>query len=163
MPSSIVAKFDGVDGECQVEGYTGWVELNSVSMGMHNPITISSGTGGSGGTPTISDLNFTVVPGKHSPELVKKCLMGKHFETVIIDYLKTTGDAKPEWFHKITLTKVFVSSASDAMSGNGDGNGFENYSLNSVKVKKEYKVQGNDGLLTAAGSVEYDQQLAKTT
>ncbi|MCB1022895.1 MAG: type VI secretion system tube protein Hcp [Acidobacteria bacterium] len=156
---AIFIKFDGVDGESTKVGYEGWVEADHFSYGISNPTDIASGTGGSAGKPTISDVTTAQEAGRHTPELDKKICAGQHFAKIEIHKCVTTGEGKLLPKFKLEMTNAFVSSLSS--SNGSEGNAQESTSFNAEKITREYMSQDEKGGLTTVGKTGYDIKAAQ--
>jgi type VI secretion system secreted protein Hcp len=102
-------KIDGIEGESADRRHKGEIQIDSFSWGVSNPSSIGSGSGGAGaGKVSYSDLSFTAMFGKHSPQLVRACATGKHFPEAVLTGRKAGGGQQE--YLKIELKDVLVSS-----------------------------------------------------
>jgi type VI secretion system secreted protein Hcp len=147
-------KLDGITGENPATKHTGEIELHSWSWGASNPTSIS-GTGLSAGKVSISDLNISKPVDKSSAKLLELCCTGKHIATGTLSCSKSTGDKNPGDYLTIKMTEIHIASFQTGGSS-GDSVGSESVSLAFGTFEYDYKVQGKDGNLTAAGTAKYD-------
>jgi type VI secretion system secreted protein Hcp len=147
-------KLDGLKGESASSKHPDEIELHSWSWGASNPTSIS-GTGLSAGRVTFGDLSITKPVDKSSAKLLELCCTGKHIATGILTCSKSTGDKNPADYLTIKLAEIHISSF-QAGGSKGDDVGSESLSLAFGNIEYDYKVQGKDGNLTAAGTAKYD-------
>jgi len=147
-------KLDGITGESTASKHTGEIEVFSWSWGASNPTSIS-GTGLSAGKVSIGDINVSKPVDKSSAKLLELCSTGKHIATGVLTCSKSTGDKNPADYLTIKLTEIHISSF-QAGGSQGDSTGSESVSLAFGSFEYDYKVQGKDGTLTAAGTAKYD-------
>ena len=157
---ALVMKADSVTGDSNIAEHVGWIDVESMSVGSSNPVTIQGG-GMSADVPSLSDLSLTTVTGKHSPDFWKKHLTGKHFDKVEIEDLIVGGDAKPIKSAKTTMTEVFVSMYSTGGSSGSGSRGFESISFQYGTIEFEWFTQNAQGGTTSAGSQKYDNKQKK--
>jgi len=154
-------KLDGITGENPASKHTGEIEVLSWSWGASNPTSIS-GTGLSAGKVSISDLTISKPVDKASAKLLELCCTGKHIATGTLACSKSTGDKNPGDYLTIKMNEIHIASFQTGGSS-GDSVGSESISLAFVKFEYDYKVQGKDGNLTAAGTAKYDASLRESS
>jgi len=154
-------KLDGVEGETLSSKHAKEIELHSWSWGAHNPTSIH-GSGLSAGKVTIGELNITKPVDKSSAKLLELCCTGKHIPTGVLSCSKSTGDKHPGDYLVIKLHEIHIASYQTGGSA-GDDVGSESLSMAFLKFEYDYKVQGKDGNLTAAGSHKYDAGLRESS
>lgn len=160
MPEQFI-KFDGVDGESQVEGVAKWIEISNFSLSSSTPGSTSHGGGSGVGKPVMHGASFGTTAGRHSPLLNKRYFEGKHFPKVEVKYLKQTGADKPETYYHLTMEHVFITSIGNSK---GEGSlGYETITLTAETYKQEYFAQGSDGKITSVGSTTYNEKTGKST
>ena len=109
--------------------------------------------GGSGaGKVNVQDLSLTKYIDKASPDLMKSCCNGKHFDKATL-IVRKAGE-KPLEYITITMTDVMVTAVSTGGSG-GEDRLTENVTLNFTKVKVVYKEQAKTGAQAAAPEMEW--------
>jgi type VI secretion system secreted protein Hcp len=154
-------KLDGITGESASSKHSGEIELHSWSWGASNPTSIH-GTGLSAGKVSISDISISKPVDKGSAKLLELCCTGKHIATGTLTCCKSTGDKNPADFLTIKLTEIHIASFQTGGSS-GEDIGAESISLAFAKFEYDYKVQGKDGNLTAAGTAKYDATLRESS
>jgi type VI secretion system secreted protein Hcp len=147
-------KLDGIKGENLATKHKDEIELHSWSWGAHNSTSIS-GTGLSAGKVSIADLNISKPVDKASAKLLELCCTGKHIATGILTCAKSTGDKNPADYLTIKLAEIHIASFQTGGSA-GEDVGSESISMAFGSFEYDYKVQGKDGNLTAAGTAKYD-------
>lgn len=154
-------KLDGITGESASSKHSGEIEVMSWSWGASNPTSIH-GTGLSAGKVSISDITISKPVDKASAKLLELCCTGKHIASGTLACSKSTGDKNPGDYLTIKLTEIHIASFQTGGSS-GDSVGSESISLAFLKFEYDYKVQGKDGNLTAAGTAKYDAGLREAS
>jgi len=154
MSIEYALKLDGITGENAAAKHKGEIEVLSWSWGASNPTSIH-GTGLSAGKVSLSDLTISKPVDKASAKLLELCCTGKHIPTGTLSCSKSTGDKNPGDYLTIKLNEIHIASFQTGGSS-GDAVGSESISLAFIKFEYDYKVQGTDGNLTAAGTAKYD-------
>lgn len=147
-------KLDGITGESASSKHTGEIELHSWSWGASNPTSIS-GTGLSAGKVSFSDISISKPVDKASAKLLELCCTGKHITKGTLTCCKSTGDKNPADYLTLKLSEIHIASFQTGGSA-GEDIGAESISLAFGAFEYDYKVQGKDGNLTAAGTAKYD-------
>jgi len=147
-------KLDGIKGENLAAKHKEEIELHSWSWGASNPTSIS-GSGLSAGKVSISDITISKPVDSSSAKLLELCCSGKHIATATLSCSKSTGDKNPGDYLTIKLSEVHIAGFQTGGSS-GDSIGSESISLAFASFEYDYKVQGKDGNLTAAGTAKYD-------
>lgn len=133
MAVDIFLKVDGVNGEATDVNHKDEIEVVSWSWGVSQVVGAPSPGGGSPGKAHVSDLAIVKHVDKASPNLLRHCLKGTHFPTVVLAQRKSgAGNVN---FLTITLNEVFVTSVSDASDG---GKPTESVSFAFAKVAYTY-------------------------
>lgn len=156
---AIVAKFPNVEGESGVEGYAGWVDIQSISEGVSSP-TSREGGGLSGGKSDLMPITFTASSGKHIAGIVKGGTGGKHFPKIEIEFLLQTGE-KLEKYRSLTLEKAYIASWSFGASGEYKGS--DSFQVDVEKATWEYFVQDAAGGVKSSGTASYDMKTGVTS
>jgi len=154
-------KLDGIKGENLAAKHKDEIEIHSWSWGASNPTSIS-GSGLSAGKVSISDLTISKPVDSSSAKLLELCCSGKHIATGTLSCSKSTGDKNPGDYLTIALTEVHISGHQHGGSS-GDSVGSESVSLAFAAFEYNYKVQGKDGNLTAAGTAKHDSTKRETS
>ena len=147
MAVDMFIKIDDIKGESADAAHKDEIEVLSWSWGMSQSGTAQSGAGGGAGKVNVQDLSFTKYVDKSSPNLMKLCCSGKHFQKATLVVRKAGG--KPLEYIKVELSDGLISSVSTGGSG-GEDRLTENVTLNFASFKYEYTPQKADGSGDAA-------------
>lgn len=147
-------KLDGITGEAASSKHSGEIELHSWNWGSSNPASMH-GTGLSAGKVSFSDLSISKPTDKSSAKLLELCCTGKHIATGVLTCSKSTGDKNPADYLTIKMEEIAITSVQHGGAA-GDDIGHESVSMAFGKFTLDYKVQGKDGTLTAAGTASWD-------
>jgi type VI secretion system secreted protein Hcp len=119
-------------------------EVFSFSVGASNPVTIGSGTEGSGGGKvSISSFSIMKKSDKASPNLFTNCCKGSHFDEGHVVLRKAGGEAVE--YLKFDFEEVFVESIQWSGSSGGDDTPTESVSFAFGKIAMEYTPQSAKG------------------
>ena len=156
---AIYMKYGSVAGEVKTEGYTDWIELQSMSWGVGRGI--SSGAGGiskrEASVPSLSEVTVTKTMDNATPELLKEALGGKLSTEVKIVLTRTDNKGKHVAFQTYTLTNTGISGYSVSSAGDHPS---ETISLNFTKVESKHQAVGH-GMDTKPKQFIYDVETAK--
>jgi type VI secretion system secreted protein Hcp len=156
MASDFHLKIDGVEGESAHADHKGEIEVLSWSWAVSNSSSSASGGGSGTGKSTFSDLNFTHLYSKASPNLAKSCATGKHFPTVKFTARKQ-GEGSKDYL-VFTLKEAFITSVST--SGGSGGDVTEQFSMSYKDIEMAYKPQDEKGSM--GGEVKFMYDVAAT-
>jgi type VI secretion system secreted protein Hcp len=154
-------KLEGIAGEAAASKHTSEIEVKSWSWAASNPASIS-GQGLSAGKFALSDLSITKPVDKSSAKLLELCCTGKHISKGVLTCAKSTGDKNPADYLTLKLEEIVITSLQCGGSS-GEDIGIESMSLTAGKYTFDYKLQGKDGTLTAAGTANIDQFLRESS
>jgi type VI secretion system secreted protein Hcp len=154
-------KLDGITGEAAATKHAGEIEVKSWSWGAHNPASMH-GTGLSAGKVTFADLTITKPTDKASAKLLELCCTGKHIAKGVLACSKSTGGKNPDDYLTIKMEEIAITSVQHG-GASGDDIGSESISFAFGKFCLDYKVQGKDGTLTAAGTACWDSFLRENS
>jgi type VI secretion system secreted protein Hcp len=131
----------------------GAFEIYSFSWGASNPVSIGSGTGGSGaGKASLSSFNVMKKTDTSSASIFKACCVGDHFDDMVVVLRKAGGaDGKDNVFLTYSFKEVYVESVQWSGSTGGDDSPAESVAFAYGAVKIEYKKQDAKGKLAAGG------------
>jgi type VI secretion system secreted protein Hcp len=140
MPSDSYMQIDGLKGESTAKDYKDWIEIQSFSHTMTQPAsaTASSAGGATYGRTKHEDFEITKEIDLSSPKLYEMCSSGKHIKKVVIDLLRSSGDA-PVKYMSIEMDEVIVSKVSPM--GNVGGAPTELVAFNYGQIKWTYTQQ----------------------
>jgi len=159
----ILLKFEPeLKGESVINGHTGEIDILSWSWGMTQ--SGSSHIGGGAGTGKVSVRDITVV--KHvdsaSPNLVKFCCSGKHWEKASLTVYKagSSQGKEPLAYFTVKMKDGIISSLT---TGEMDGNGrmVETVGLNFAAFEIEYDPQVASG--SGSGKIPAKWSIAKNS
>lgn len=145
MAVDMFLKIKDVKGEAQDDKHKDEIDVLAWSWGMSNSGSTHMGGGSGAGKVNVQDMNFTKHIDKSTPDLMKACCNGKHFEEAVL-VCRKAGENPVEYL-TITMNDLIVTSVSTGGSG-GEDRLTENLSLNfgSVKVKYiEQTAKGGEG------------------
>lgn len=142
MATDFLLKISGVKGESKITGYEGEIDVYSWSWGMDQSGTMHVGGGGGAGKVNVQDISLTKSVDKATPDIIRKCCNGEHFDEAQLVARKAGKD--PLEYIKITMKKVLISSYSTGGSM-GDEAVTENITLNFAKFECAYTPQKEDG------------------
>jgi type VI secretion system secreted protein Hcp len=152
-------KIGSLKGESIVKGFEDQVQVMSWSWGMSQSGTTHVGQGGGAGKVDVQDLSFTHYVDSSSPNLIKACCTGEHFDTATLTMRKAGGSALE--YVTLTLTEVIITSVHVGGSA-GEDMLSENVALNFAKFKYSYQPQDAKGA-KKGGAVEASYDIAKNT
>ncbi|HET8549513.1 MAG TPA: type VI secretion system tube protein Hcp [Bryobacteraceae bacterium] len=140
----MLLQIEGVEGESQIQGKSGWIDILSYSLGASNPSSVATGMGSGAGKVSVSSLSVQKVIDKATPILFLKCCSGKHFDKAKL-VVREAGD-KPLEYLILTFEQVYVDNISWGGAAGG-GKPTESISLSFAKITIEYAPQKADGTL----------------
>ena len=135
-------KGDSKDSSKNSPTHAGEIEVLAWSWGMSQSASSHHGTGGGSGKVNVQDLSITKRVDNASPNLIKFCCTGKHFDAATLTVRKA-GDNPVEYL-VIKLSNIIISSVSTGGSAGGDVL-TENISLNFAAFEVAYTGQKDDG------------------
>ncbi|HEY1057124.1 MAG TPA: type VI secretion system tube protein Hcp [Limnobacter sp.] len=149
MAVDMFLKIKGVDGESVDKVHAKEIDILSWSWGMSQSGTTHTARGGGAGKVSVQDLSITKYTDKSTPNLIKACCNGKHFEEAVLTVRK--AGEQPLEYIILTMKDVLVTAVSEGGSG-GDDRLTENITLNFAEFSYVYVPQKRDG--GADGKVE---------
>jgi type VI secretion system secreted protein Hcp len=159
MALDTLLKLGSLKGEAVVKGFEDQIQILAWSWGMSQSGTTHIGSGGGAGKVNVQDLHFTHYVDSASPNLIKACCTGEHFDTAKLTMRKAGGS--PLDYVVLELTDIIVTSVSSGGSS-GDDLLTENVTLNFAKFKYAYQPQDNKGA-KKGGAIEATYDIAKNT
>jgi type VI secretion system secreted protein Hcp len=136
-------KIDDIKGESVDASHKDEIEILSWSWSARQSGSAHSGPGGGSGKVSVSDLTFTKYADRSSPNLLKMCCSGKHFQSAQLTVRKA-GGGKPVEYIKVKLKDGLISSVSDGGTPSDDRL-TETVTLNFASFTYEYTPQSKDG------------------
>jgi type VI secretion system secreted protein Hcp len=155
--SDIFLKIDDIKGESVDGKHKDEIDILSWSWGMTQ--SGSSHVAGGSGTSKVSVRDITIVKrvDRASPNLIKLCCNGKHFNLALLTVRKAAGDTPLEYF-KMKLHNGLISSLTTG-EVDQDGHMIETVGLNFASFEIEYDPQGASG--AGSGKVPAKWNIAK--
>ena len=139
MAVDMFMKIDDFKGEATDDKHKGLIEVLSWSWGMTQTGNAHIGTGAGAGKVDVQNLTFTKYIDTSSPNLIKLCCKGKHFDTATL-YVRKAASDKPMEYLKIEMYDGLISAVNVGGSGS-DERLVENVSLNFASFKYYYTPQ----------------------
>jgi type VI secretion system secreted protein Hcp len=146
-----------IKGESVAKGKEGQIDVLSWSWGLSQSGTLHMGSGGGAGKVNVQDLAITKWVDSASPNLIKACCTGQHFDQAVLTFRKAGGS--PLEYLVLTLTEVMISSVSTGGSS-GEDRFTENVVLNFAKFKLSYQPQDAKGA-KKGGAIETEYSIAE--
>jgi type VI secretion system secreted protein Hcp len=150
-------KIGSLKGESPDKGHEDEIQVLSWSWGMSQSGTTHTATGGGAGKVNVQDISFTHHLDASSPNLVKACCTGEHFDKASLTSRKAGGS--PLDYLVVELDDVIITSVSHGGS-HGEDQMTENVTLNFAKFKLSYQPQDNKGA-KKGGAIEATYDIAK--
>lgn len=125
-----------IKGLSKVSGHEGWINCNSMSLGVGRSIPQPSGGKAKRdpSPPTVSEVTFTRDSDQASPELFFQAAGGESLGTCTVHLLQVSGsDSKV--FLTLLLEESMISSYS---ASSGGDNPSESFSVNFTKMSFQY-------------------------
>lgn len=154
MAVDMFLKIEGIDGESTDDKHSKWMEINSYSHGVSQPVSGASGTGGrSGGRADFQNFTITKTVDTATPDLYIYCCKGKHIPKIEVECCLASEDKHV--FMKYTLEDVIISSIS-AGGSSFDVRPAETLSFAYGKIKWEYTPIDQTGAAGATADRTWD-------
>ncbi|HEX5126571.1 MAG TPA: type VI secretion system tube protein Hcp [Rhodocyclaceae bacterium] len=135
---------DTIKGESTDDAHKQWIELYSFSLGISNPVTVGSATGGlTAGKASFSSFNVMKKYDTASVKLASASAAGTHFPQVDVELCLSTG--KKHTYIKYVFTDCMIESIQWSGSAGGDDRPTESLSIAFGKVTWEYTPILHDG------------------
>lgn len=154
MAVDMFLKIDDIKGESADGSHKDEIEVLSWSWGMSQSGSTHSGSGSGAGKVSVQDVSITKYVDKSSPNLMKLCCNGTHFQKATL-IVRKAGGKKPLEYIKLEMESGIIASISGGGSG-GEDRLTENVTLNFGKFKYEYVPQKADGSGDAAIPMQWD-------
>nr|WP_288106718.1 type VI secretion system tube protein Hcp [Limnobacter sp.] len=135
-------RIKGVEGESVDKVHAKEIDISSWSWGMSQSGTTHVARGGGAGKVSVQDVTITKLVDKATPNLIKACCNGKHFEEAVITVRK--AGEKPLEYIILTMKDVLVTNVSEGGSG-GEDRLSESITLNFAEFSYVYVPQKRDG------------------
>jgi type VI secretion system secreted protein Hcp len=131
-------------GESTDKKHPNEIELQGYSIGMTNPASIGSSTGGAGsGKVNMAPLTCTKKVDKASAVLFQMCAAGDHFAGATLTIRKAGKDALE--YIVYTFTEVYIDSLNQFVTDSKGETAEESLSFSYASVHMKYTPQKPDG------------------
>lgn len=160
MAVDMFLKIEGEDvkGESRDSVHAEEIDVLAWSWGMTQSGSFHLGAGGGAGKVNVQDISITKYIDSATPNLMKACASGQHFDKATLTVRKAGGEQME--YLVIEMDKVLVSSVSTGGSG-GEDRLTENCTLNFGKVKTSYTPQSDKG--SEEGAIEFGWDIEANT
>ncbi|WGZ94394.1 MAG: type VI secretion system tube protein Hcp [Candidatus Thiothrix putei] len=108
MAVDMFCKIDGIDGESTDDKHAKWIEIDSYTCGVSQPVSGKNVGGLTGGKADFQPFGIVKTVDAATPDLHTYCANGKHIPKVEIECCLATEDKHV--FMKYTLEDAIVSS-----------------------------------------------------
>ena len=154
MAVDAILKLGDLEGESQLKGHEGEIQVESWQWGLTQAGTTHLGTGGGAGKVNVSDLTIVHAIDKATPAIINAVCVGAHFKEGTLTLRK--AGTTPLDYLVVTLEDIIVTSYSPSGT-NGEEQTFASFSLNFARFELSYQPQDNKGAKAGgAVTVEYD-------
>ena len=118
IPTNAAPTVKGDSTDPTYRGVDGWMNIRSFSLGVNNPTTIGSATGGAGvGRATFLEVNFAKDVNSGSPALFQALTSGAHFDTAQV-MVRRAGARNGEAYLSYEFRLVYPTA--QTWAGGGD-------------------------------------------
>ncbi|MFT4069016.1 Hcp family type VI secretion system effector [Paraburkholderia sp.] len=157
MAQDIFIKIDGIDGESQDAAHLNEIDVIGWRWQVAQQSAMHTGSGGGVAKATVSDLEFTHLMDRASPNLARYCFSGEHISEAKLTMRKAGGT--PHEYARITMYDVIVSYVEPVGGGQCC---HEQVRLSFARMKHEHILQnrlgGRSGTVTALIDVRANRQ-----
>lgn len=130
---AIFMKYEGIEGESQVRGRTGFMEVEAVGWGLSRAMSAVK-TGGRGDAEVqVQDVTVSRRQDSLSALLLNEAAFGAMDKKVEFEFVRTGPNNKPVTFLRIILESAGISSYSLGGAG-ADARPMESLSINFLKM-----------------------------
>jgi len=141
-------KLDGIAGETTIGSTKEAVAIRSFQLGIENPSSIGSKTGGAGaGKATFQTLTIEKAVDSTSPMFMQRVAMGQHFTGMEIVARKSGAGGPAATYMRWAFQPVFVTKQEHTGS-TGDDAPTEKLTFVFGAMQQNYTKQGQDGKTT---------------
>lgn len=151
---------DGIPGESTDGDHKDWIDLLSMSVGVHRPVGgAHAGVTRAQGTADFDPIHVSKSVDKSSAKLFEAVAKGTSIKAVKIEATTSYGGDKRVVYLKYELKDAIVTSYQ--LSGGGDSPPNESFSINFSEVKKTYTQHDKQG--KSKGNVEMNWKVEEGT
>jgi type VI secretion system secreted protein Hcp len=144
MAVDMFLEIEGIPGESSDDAHKEWIEVLSYSLGVSQPVSVASRTGGrTGGRADFADLTVEKTLDAATPDLSIYCAKGTHIPSIVLELCLATGDKHT--FMKYELTDSVVTSVTPGGSQSDDIKPTETVTFAYGKIKWEYTPIDHEG------------------
>ncbi|SJM93121.1 Hcp family type VI secretion system effector [Crenothrix polyspora] len=156
MATNTYLKIDPIKGESTDKGHEGWIEVFGFSLGVSQPISGPSGTGGRAASRAdFTTLGISKSIDTASIDLHMYCAQGTHIAKLELEVCQETGSKVCYW--KYELEDVMVQAVN--VSGGGSGRPMESVVFVFDVISWTYVPVDNKGTAgTAIGPKKFSLQ-----
>lgn len=107
MAIDVYLQIEGIKGESADSAHVGWIEIESVHMGVIQPNSNSTSTAG-GHTTGHSEhrtLSLSKLADTASPVLMQHCSMGKTIPRAKLEFMRADSDGKPVKYYQVEASR----------------------------------------------------------
>ncbi len=148
--AAVFAKFDGVDGESRDANHQNWIDVTSVSEGIHQPGGGATGQSRRRGNVVFDDVVIGKSLDKTSPKLREALAQGKVYPKVEIEITQKCEGLSVTYF-RYELKNVLITSFS-FNAGASEDRPVESLALNFEEITWTYTEL--DDTCSSRGNVE---------
>ncbi len=142
MATSCYLKADPLKGESTDDAHKDWIEVESWSFGLSQPVSGPSGTGGrAAARADFQSFCINKMVDKASVDLNLHCASGEHIAKLELEVCQETGEKVNYW--KLDFENAMVQSVT--VSGGGSMRATESVCFVYDKVSWTYTAVKNDG------------------
>jgi len=137
MAVDMFLKIEGIDGESTDAAHEKWIEVVSYSLGVAQPVSGVSATGGrTGGRADFQDLSIVKTIDNATPDLNIYCAKGQHIPKIELELCLATGDKHT--FMKYEIEDCIVTSIAPGGAKDDEIKPTEAVTFAYGKIKWEY-------------------------
>lgn len=154
MAIDVYLQIDGIKGESGDSKHQGWIECESVSWAISQPLSATSSTGG-GDTAEraeLSDIALIKLADLTSPTLAQTCAAGKTIPKAKFEFLRADGQGERIKYYELELENVLIGHVAPSVAAGSIMT--ETVALKFSKVRWKYtqqKVGGGTAGNTSGG------------
>lgn len=142
MATNTFLKADPIKGESTDDKHKDWIEVESFSHGLSQPVSGASGTGGrAAARADFQSFVITKSVDKASPDLNLYCAQGKHIPKLELEVCQETGEKV--CYLKYEFENAMVQSVN--ASGGGSQRAMESVAFAYDKIAWTYTAVKDDG------------------
>lgn len=154
MANDVYLQIDGIKGESTDHKHGGWIEVNHVQWGVHQPTSSTASTAGglTAGRAELAELTFRKLADLSSLLLLQTCAAGKTIPKAKFEFFRADAQGERVKYFEISLEHLIIARVTPHSGESGIIE--ENVALAYGKIKWSYtqqKVSGGCAGNTAGG------------